>query len=184
MTAGTVTRAAYWQHRRTGAHDEFRAARDLLLRHRLDHDAAVAEFRWPRPERFNWALEWFDVIAEDNHGPALELIDGQGARRAVSFSALSLRSDAVAAWLTGLGVSRGDRVLAVLSSQQELWETLLACLKVGAVAIPTYTSLTEAEAADRIRRGRIQHLICRAELVPLFAGTPLPGLRVAVPCAE
>jgi acetyl-CoA synthetase len=96
---------------------------------------------------------------------------------------LSLRSDAVAAWLTGLGVSRGDRVLAVLGSQQELWETLLACLKVGAVAIPTYTSLTEAEAADRIRRGRIQHLICRAELVPLFAGTPLPGLQVAVPCA-
>jgi len=32
--------------------DAFRAARDLLLDLREDHDAARARFRWPRPERF------------------------------------------------------------------------------------------------------------------------------------
>ncbi|SCK60073.1 Acyl-coenzyme A synthetases/AMP-(fatty) acid ligases [Streptomyces sp. SceaMP-e96] len=35
------------------ATEEFRAARDLLLRHREDYDAARTAFRWPRPEHFN-----------------------------------------------------------------------------------------------------------------------------------
>ena len=39
----------------------FRAARDLLLNHREDYDAAVAEFSWPTLGEFNWALDWFDA---------------------------------------------------------------------------------------------------------------------------
>ena len=37
----------------TSPHDTFRAARDTLLRHREDYDAARADFVWPRPEHFN-----------------------------------------------------------------------------------------------------------------------------------
>lgn len=36
--------------RAPAATEEFRAARDLLLRHREDYDAARSAFRWPRPE--------------------------------------------------------------------------------------------------------------------------------------
>lgn len=61
----------------------------------------------------------------------------------------------------------------MLGTQIELWETLLACLKTGAVAIPTYTSLTRKEASDRLRRGRVRHVICRSELAPLFASCGL-----------
>ena len=43
--------------------ETFRAARDLLLHHRTDYDTAVRAFRWPAFDRFNWALDWFDVIA-------------------------------------------------------------------------------------------------------------------------
>ena len=35
----------------------FRAARDLLLRHRDDYTAAKREFSWPVLEEFNWALD-------------------------------------------------------------------------------------------------------------------------------
>ena len=45
-------------------HDDlarYRAARDFLLAHRTDYAAAVAGFRWPQLERFNWALDWFDA---------------------------------------------------------------------------------------------------------------------------
>lgn len=45
------------------ATESFRAARDFLLRHREDYAAAYEGFSWPRPERFNWALDWFDEIA-------------------------------------------------------------------------------------------------------------------------
>ena len=40
----------------------FRAARDFLLQHRDDYAAAYARFQRPKLDRFNWALDWFDVI--------------------------------------------------------------------------------------------------------------------------
>ena len=181
MTAAPLTREAYWAPRRTESSAEFRAARDLLLAHRDDHAAAVSAFQWPRFESFNWALEWFDVVAEDNHAPALELLDGKGGSTTVTYSRLSVRSDAVAVWLREQGVARGDRVLLVLGTQVELWECLLACLKLGAVVVPTYPSLTAAEAADRVARGGIRHVICRAGVTDRFAGVAVPGLRICVP---
>ncbi|MEW2296420.1 AMP-binding protein [Streptomyces sp. NPDC006743] len=165
--------------RRTPAHAAFRRGRDLLLDLRADHDAARRAFRWPRPTHFNWALEWFDVIARDNARTALELVGPDGRDQRISYQDLATRSDQLANWLTATGVRRGDRVLLVLGTQAELWETLLACLKTGAVAIPTYTSLTRSEAADRIRRGRVRHVICRSDLTPLF-DLPVPGPHTAL----
>ena len=36
---------------------EFIAARDFLLQHRSDYDAAYAGFKWPALDKFNWALD-------------------------------------------------------------------------------------------------------------------------------
>ena len=47
----------------------FREARDLLLHLRDDYHGARAAFSWPKPERFNWALDWFDAeLAAGEHG--------------------------------------------------------------------------------------------------------------------
>jgi acetyl-CoA synthetase len=164
---------------RTAATEEFRSARDLLLATRTDHDAACRTFRWPRAAFFNWALEWFDVVAAGNERTALELADPGGTALSISYAEMAHRSDAVAAWLTDLGVQRGDRLLVVLDTQRELWECLLACLKVGAVVVPAYPSLTPAEAHDRIGRGAIRHVVCRADRAALFPGA-VGGARVAV----
>ncbi|WP_030691357.1 acyl-CoA synthetase [Streptomyces globisporus] len=170
---------------RTPAHEEYRAARDLLLRLRGDREAAVAAFRWPRAEHFNWALDWFDVIAEGNDRPALELLGRPGPDGTVpvvdrvSFAELSARSGALANALREHGVARGDRVLVLLGTRTELWETLLGCVKLGAVVVPAYQDLTRDEAADRITRGRIRHVVCAPELVPLLDDLPVPGLRMA-----
>jgi acetyl-CoA synthetase len=51
---------------------EFRAARDFLFAHRAEYDTAYRDFEWPHPEHFNWALDWFDVIAAGNDRPALD----------------------------------------------------------------------------------------------------------------
>ena len=61
----------------------FRAARDLLLQHREDYPAAVREFSWPQFGEFNWALDWFDVIAAEHPDQeALRIVteDGVTAR--------------------------------------------------------------------------------------------------------
>src|SRR5207248_179239 len=41
----------------------FLELRDLLLRFREDWAGAQREFRWPAFEQFNWAHDYFDVIA-------------------------------------------------------------------------------------------------------------------------
>jgi len=42
------------------ARAKFRTARDELLALRSDYERAVASFRWPEVDCFNWALDWFD----------------------------------------------------------------------------------------------------------------------------
>ncbi len=81
----------------------FRAARDFLLAHRTDYAAARERFRWPELTEFNWALDWFDVIARDNEAPALWIVEEDGAERRVSFEEMSARSGRVANWLRGRG---------------------------------------------------------------------------------
>lgn len=172
---------AWRRARRTPAHAEYARQRDVLLELRDDLDAARAAFRWPRPAAFNWALEWFDVIAEENRRPALELPGARGDVRTVTYQELSYRSDQVANWLRTLGIRRGDRVLVVLGQRAELWESILACLKLGAVVIPAYTSLTRAEAGDRAVRSGAACVIAGSAAAALFAGA---GIRVRIAVGE
>ncbi|MER5485018.1 AMP-binding protein [Streptomyces sp. NPDC002812] len=160
--------------------EEFRAARDFLLAHREDYDTAYAGFRWPRPERFNWALDWFDAIARGNHRTALRIAEEDGSHAEHSFAELAHRSDQVANWLRARGVRAGDRVLVMLGNQKELWETALAAMKLRAVVVPTTTLLNAAELADRIDRGAVRHVIARAQDHARFDAVPGGLTRIAV----
>src|ERR1700758_2338483 len=86
----------------------FIAARDFLLHHRDDYVAAYRDFQWPRLDRFNWALDYFDVMARDNAQPALWLVDEDAGETKLSFAQMSERSNRVANAMAGLGVRRGD----------------------------------------------------------------------------
>ena len=166
----------------SSATDEFRAARDFLLANRDDYDAARAGFRWPRPEDFNFALDWFDAVlaAETPDRTALRIIEADGTDASYSFAQLSARSDQVAAWLRGEGVARGMRVLVLLGNQVELWETTLAAMKLGAVLIPATTLLAPADLRDRIDRGQVGAVIARSEIADRFEDVPGSYLRIAV----
>ncbi|MER5640157.1 AMP-binding protein [Kitasatospora sp. NPDC002227] len=158
---------------------EFRAARDLLLELREDHDAAVARFRWPRLERFNWALDWFDAIAEGNSRTAVRITDGSSATE-LSYAALAARSNQVANWLRSLGVTPGDRLLLMLDNQLAVWEALLAAMKLGIVVIPTYTTISADDLADRMLRGQVTHVITADHLTGAFDTAPAHLTRIAV----
>ncbi|MFF4529736.1 AMP-binding protein [Streptomyces sp. NPDC001407] len=159
---------------------EFRAARDFLLARRTDYAAAYEGFSWPRPAEFNWALDWFDTIAEGNDRTALWIVEEDGGEARLSFEALRRRSDQVANWLRGHGVRAGDRVVVMLGNQTELWETALAAMKLRAVVIPATPLLGTADLADRIERGRAAHVLVRAEDTGKFDGVPGDYTRIAV----
>ena len=148
-----------------GGSAAFRAARDFLRRHRLDCDTAYRDFTWPDLGEFNWALDWFDVLADEPESvgsPALRIVEEGGSERRLTFAELSARSSQVANWLRTRGVGRGDRMIVMLGNQVELWETILAGIKLGAVLVPASTLLTTADLRDRIDRGDVAHVVTRA----------------------
>jgi acetyl-CoA synthetase len=162
----------------TGA---FRAARDLLLRYREDYAAARREFVWPELDEFNWALDWFDVIAAEHPDrPALRIVSDDGSDVSQSYGSLAARSAQVANWLRGLGVRRGDRVLLMLGNVAPLWEVILAAMKLGAVIIPASTLLQPADLADRLVRGSVRHVVADAASAAKFAGLPGDWTRAVV----
>src|SRR5215472_5334871 len=112
---------------------EFLKARDYLLAHRTGYDAARQGFTWPRMDRFNWALDYFDVMAADNTTPALFIVDEDGTQTTRTFAELAFRSNQTANFLRAAGVRRGDHILVMLGNQTALWEVLLAAMKLGAV---------------------------------------------------
>jgi acetyl-CoA synthetase len=158
----------------------FIAARDFLLRHREDYAAAFRDFQWPKLDRFNWALDYFDVMARDNAQPALWLMDEHAGEAKLSFAALSERSNRIANALRGLGVRRGDRILLMLGNVVPLWECMLAAMKLGAVIVPATTLLTRADLADRFARGRVRHVIAGADAAAKFADLPGDYRRIVV----
>ncbi|MER6339268.1 isobutyrate:CoA ligase IbuL [Streptomyces tendae] len=164
----------------TTATELFRSARDFLLEHREDYTAAYEGFRWPRPDAFNWALDWFDVIADGNGRTALHIVEEDGREVRVSFAEMSARSNRVANRLREWGVGSEDRILVMLGNQVELWETALAAMKLRAVVIPATTLLGPADLRDRVDRGRVKHVIVRAEDTGKFDEVPGDYTRVAV----
>ncbi|HEU5390326.1 MAG TPA: AMP-binding protein [Streptosporangiaceae bacterium] len=166
----------------TSSTDSFRAARDLLLTHREDYEAARREFAWPALGEFNWALDWFDVIAAEHPGrPALRIVGDDAA--SLTYGELAARSGQVANWLRGLGARRGDRVLLMLGNVAPLWEVILAAMKLGAVIIPASTLLQPADLADRVVRGQVRHVVTDTAQAPKFAGVPGDWTRVVVGAA-
>src|SRR5664279_3098686 len=165
----------------TQATEDLRAARDFLLGHRGDYPGAVERFQWPRPRSFNWGLEWFDVIATERPAqPALVIVDEDGTAGSTTYAELSWRSDQVAEWLQANGVNRGDRIVLMLGNQRELWEIILAAIKLGAVIIPASTLLTAADLADRVVRGGARFVVARDVDTPLFREVPGVFIRIAV----
>ncbi|MDX8054043.1 AMP-binding protein [Lentzea sp. BCCO 10_0798] len=149
------------------SHDIYRAARDSML-------ADPGAFTWPSFDGgFNWAHDWFDVIAQGNTTTALHIVEEDGSERACSFDELRRRSNGVAHWLASHGVGRGDSVMIMLGNQAELWESMLAVMKLGAVIMPTTTALGPADLADRLRRGSVRHVIARAEDAGKFEDGPV-----------
>lgn len=163
------------------ATDAVRAARDFLFAHATDFDGAVDGFGWPELTEFNFALDWFDVVAgEHPDRAAVTIVDADLRAVSTSYGELARRSDQVATWLTGLGVHRGDAVIVMLNNTIELWEALLGLLKIGAVAIPTSTLLSASELEFRVDRAGAVAAIAPAALADRFTGLSDAVLRIGV----
>lgn len=164
----------------TDAARRFLDARDSLLHYRDNLGMAQQTFRWPEFEHFNWAWDYYDVVAARNDGTALRLVDDGGNDCSFSFGQMAARSQQVAAFLADLGVRPGNRILLMLPNCVALWEVALAAIRGGFVIIPATTLLQSSELHDRIERGDVKAVITDSGFADRFDGIPGIPLRIAV----
>ena len=165
----------------TAATRAVRAARDFVLAHQYDYEGLRDGFAWPRPDAFNFGLEWFDVVAgEHPDRPAVKIVEDDLSASQWTYGELAARSDQVASWLTGLGMRRGDTMIVMLHNTIELWEILLALTKMGGVAIPTSTLLSDADLAWRIETAGARFSVAPHDLLDKFSRVGGDVVRIGV----
>jgi acetyl-CoA synthetase len=70
---------------------------------------------------------------------ALNIAHADGRDEVVTFDELSAMSSRVAHWLSGRGVTKGDRVAVMLDPTAAFYGAMFGAMKLGAVAVPMFT---------------------------------------------
>jgi acyl-coenzyme A synthetase/AMP-(fatty) acid ligase len=96
----------------------------------------------------NFARDVVDVL--DPRQTALVALDRAGDRRSETFGEVSDRSARLAGTLVARGVSSGDVVMTLIGNRPEWVHAMLACLRIGAVALPCTEQLRPDDLRKRI----------------------------------
>src|SRR3954463_9811418 len=81
--------------------------------------------------------------------PALVAIDREGERRVWHFGELIAMSAGLSGAFAARGVERGDVVMTLVGNRVEWVLSLLACWRMGAVALPCNTQLRRGDLGLR-----------------------------------
>lgn len=137
-------------------------------------------FELPVPARFNFARDVIDA-REDPGAPAIHWVRG-GEERIVSYQDLALVSKRIATGLGQLGLGKGDTVIVLLGRKLAWWETVTACLRMGAVVSPATAQLSASDLEYRINAADARCVIADADNRTKIEAVEqnCPGLRVRV----
>jgi acetyl-CoA synthetase len=118
----------------------------------MDDSRGIAWTRWFLGGRTNIVLNCLDRHATGPRArrPAVVWEGEDGTTRTVTYAALAADVDRCAAGLSALGVGLGDRVGLYLPMSPEAVVALFACLKLGAVAVPTFSGFGAEALATRL----------------------------------
>jgi acetyl-CoA synthetase len=90
------------------------------------------------------------------------------------------RSSRIANFLREQGVARGDRLLLMLPNRVELWEAMLAAMKLGAVVLPATTQLSADDVHERVEAGGARFVVVDAAELAKFDALSTDVKRIAV----
>jgi len=117
-------------------------------------------YRFTLPENFNFGYDIVDEYTRiEPNKPALIWLNDEGEEKHFTFDDVKEQSDRIANLLTALGIKKGDRVMLILKQRPEVWFTLVALCKMGAVAIPASFQLTEKDIIYRCDAANIKMII-------------------------
>jgi acetyl-CoA synthetase len=136
-----------------------------------DYEATRRDFRWERPEHFNFAADVIDRHAEERPD-ALALLWSDEAGREQRFTWNDLRQHSLhaAQFLTGLGLHKGDRIFIILPRVPEWWFLVLGCIRAGIVFMPGTPMLTVKDVRYRLVAADANAVISDVSCLDRFEG--------------
>ncbi len=120
------------------------------------------------PNDFNFGYDVIDRYAEEMpEKEAILWVNDRGESQHITYRALKNVTDRCAAFLLGIGIEKGDRVMLILKRRIEWWYTMIALHKIGAVAIPATHMLTEKDIIYRCHMASISCIVACGDPVVL-----------------
>jgi acetyl-CoA synthetase len=118
----------------------------------LDSSRGMPWGRWFVGGQLNLAYNCLDRHAGSGRAskPAVVWEGESGKTRSITYSDLEVETNRLANGLKALGVGRGDRVGIFLPMVPEAVESLLACAKIGAIAVPIFSGFGAQAVAARL----------------------------------
>jgi acetyl-CoA synthetase len=157
-----------------------------------DYDHLRAGFRWDLPARLNMAQQaCFDWDARDPARIAVIEVTG-AARLDLTYRDLAARVRALAGYLTGQGVARGDRVGVLRSQDGWCAAAHLAIWALGAISVPLFKLFGPDALGVRLGDSGAGHVVTDAEgagmLAPFVVTAHIPETLALpdqpFPCAD
>src|ERR1700744_4367232 len=122
--------------------------------------------RVPDCAAMNFARDVVDAAPADRR--ALVEIDRDGRRREFTFGEVADASARLAGALTHRGIAKGDVVMTLIGNRPQWVLTLVACFRIGAVALPCNEQLRAKDLRQRLDHARPRLIVAdernRAEL--------------------
>ncbi len=127
----------------------------------------------------NFAL---DVVeAAPRAGTAVVALAADGSRRELSFAEVADRSARLAGALASGGVERGDIVMTLVGNRPEWVLAMVACFRLGAVALPCTEQLRPADLRSRMDAAPPRMVVADERNVETVAASGYDGPVVSVP---
>src|SRR5918999_3738262 len=132
------------------------------------YDEMASSFRWQVPERYNLAVDTVDKHEPDRLAMLWE--DYKGNERRVTFGDIKEMSNRIANVLSGLGVTRGDRVAVLLPSIPETAAAFIASYRMGAILLSLSQLYGDDGIAHRLSDSQAKVLITDGNNRPRLEG--------------
>ncbi|MFD1706569.1 acetate--CoA ligase [Siminovitchia sediminis] len=148
------------------------------IRETFSWDDAAKGLSFEKTGKINAAYETIDRHVDEGYGDkiALHYVDGD-ERRILTFKEVKEKTDLYARVLRDNGVRKGDRVFVFLPKTPECYISILAIIKIGAIAGPLFEAFMEEAVKDRINDCKGTVLITDKEMVKRVPQSEIQSLH-------
>lgn len=124
--------------------------------------------------------DWIRINAGTVPGRACFVTDTGAGQVTYTFREVNSRVNRIASALRRMGVAKGDRVALFATDSPQYVETLLACMKLGAVYVPLNFRLAQPELQTLLRTAEAKVLFFSDRYTDMVRAVDVPGLKTTI----